>query len=122
MNNKQQFDFYVANGVLTATTPEIRIQSLINVLIEALYIPIADYKGLTKVDPQRIKHFGIDDREPINWGDLKCNEVVKLHENSFYEWKAIVDEAAPGECESLCDYIQHHLQSWGWDVLVETEW
>lgn len=122
MNNKEQFDFYVANGVLKAATPEMRIQSLINTLIEALYIPVAEYKGLTKLDPARIKHFEIDDSEPINWGDLKCNEVVKLHGDSCYEWKAVVDEASPGECDTFCEYLETHLRSWGWSVCVDTEW
>lgn len=122
MNNKEQFDFYAANGLFKETTAEMRIQSLINTLIEALYIPLEDFKSLTKVDPIRIKHFKIDDTEPINWGDLKCNEVVKLVGDSMYDYKAVVDEASPGECESLCEYLETHLGSWGWQVCVETEW
>jgi hypothetical protein len=94
MNNKEQFDFYVANGLFKETTAEMRIQSLINTLIEALYIPVEEFKGLTKLDTERIKHFEIDDREPINWGDLKCNEVVKLHEEAAMNGRQLLMKQA----------------------------
>lgn len=119
MNNKEMFDLYKRNGMLKTYTAEMRIQSLINFLIEALYIPVKQARLLSRVDTKRIKHFKIDDSEPINWGDLKCNEVIKLNDNQY---KAIVDEASPNECESLCEYLESYLKSWGWDVVVETEW
>lgn len=120
MNDRQKFDFFSAKGILKQT-PEERIETRVNMLIAALYIPEHGYDGMTKVDPHRIERFEIDDSEPINWGDLKCLEVEKSnHEEE--RWIITIDEAAPDVCDTFCDYISYYMKSYGWNVTVKTEW
>jgi hypothetical protein len=121
MNNREQFNFYKENGFIELTE-EKNIEHIVNALIKALYIPVHGFDGFDKVDEERIKHFEIDDSEPINWGDLKCCSVEKMAENSYAEYEVIIDEAAPGECQTFCDYIQKYMNGQGWSVHVETEW
>lgn len=119
MNDKQKFDFYTANGLYKETTEEKIIKMRVDLLIDALYQPIEGWNTLTRTDPDRIKKMGVDDSEPINWGDLKCCEVKKFDDGSFL---VVIDEASPGDCPSLCEYVERFMKSWGWDVRVETEW
>ena len=56
--------------------------------------------------------------EPINWGDLRAT-AARLGN----VWVVTLEEAAPGQCPALCEYIQTWLERWGWTpVIVETEW
>src|SRR5690606_12047565 len=119
MNDKQKYDFYRTKGLFKETTDERLVEIRVNMLIDALYQPIEGWKNLTRTDPDRIKKMGVDDSEPINWGDLKCCEVKKLEDGSFL---VVIDEACPRNCPSLCEYIERFMRSWGWDVHVETEW
>lgn len=119
MNDKQKFDFNNANMLYRGTTEEEIIKMRVDLLIDALYQPIEGWDRLTKTDPERIKKMGVDDSEPINWGDLKCCGVKKFDDGSFL---VFIDEAAPGHCPSLCKYVERFMKSWGWDVRVETEW
>lgn len=118
MNSKQKFDFYKKAGILKITEEE-KIASLVNLLIDACYIPELGYDNINRVDPARVKFFNIDDGEPINWGDLKCNEVKKFEDGSYL---VVIDEASPGDCTTFCEYIESYMASWGWQIRVETEW
>lgn len=91
------------------------VQQNINKLIAALYIPKGD--NFVK-DPERLKKFNVDEDEPINWGDLKCIEVLAT-ERGF---QAIVEEAAPGDCQTFCEYIEKYMGNLGWSVEIKTEW
>lgn len=121
MNSKEQYEFIKKTvGVeYYKKTEEDFVRDLVNELIGALYIPIKEYDRITKADHKRIKHFGIKDGEPINWGNLKCNEVKKFEDGSFL---VVIDEAAPKNCLTFCEYIETYMRSYGWDVRVETEW
>ena len=117
MNSKEQFEFYSKMPHYKLTAEDV-IKNLVNNLIQALYIPVKNYNRITKTDPERFKHFGIDS-EPINWGDLKCNEVRRFSDGSFM---VVIDEAAPGDCPTFCKYIEEYMRSYGWEVKCETEW
>lgn len=117
MNNKQHFEFMQKLGVMKQS-PEDRVMTLVNKLIDALYI-VKEGDGLTQADWKRIKQFKIDGKEPINWGNVGCFEVKAFADGTFL---VTIDEAAPKDCPTLCDYIQRFMKSWGWDVKVETEW
>lgn len=119
MNDRQRVGFYMENGFYNNTTIEGVIEIRVNILLRALYVPVEGHNYLTKTDTRRIQEFGIDDSEPINWGDLKCCGVERVHGGSFL---VTIEEASPGSCQSLCDYIERFMKSWGWDVTVETEW
>ena len=121
MNSKEQYEFIkkIVGVEHYKKTEEDFVQDLVNDLINALYIPIKGWNRITKADHKRIKHFGIEDGEPINWGALKCNEVKKFDDGSFL---VVIDEAAPNDCQSFCEYIETYMRSYGWDVRVETEW
>lgn len=120
MNSKERFDFYIKNGLdkVYKMTAEETVKNLVNNLIQALYIPVKE-DMISKVDNNRLEHFKIADNEPINWGDLKCNEVKKFEDGSFL---VVIDEAAPSDCETFCDYIIEYMRSYGWECKVETEW
>lgn len=113
---KERFDFLEKNGLLFDRTEKEIIRQLVNLLIDALYIPVHD-KQITKVDKRRIKMFAIED-EAINWGDLKCNDVEKFDTG---EYLVTIDEADPS-CPTFCEYIREHLESYGWNCRVQTEW
>jgi hypothetical protein len=117
MNNKEQFDFQKKNYGDNSITEEKRIKSLTNRLIESLYAPKEGEKEFVP-DWPRIEALGIDRLEPINWGDLGCYSV-ELKNNIYL---VIIDEADPDNCQTFCDYIERHLKSWGWNVVVITEW
>lgn len=121
-NNKEKFDFYVENGILKSDDDLPRIQSLVNILINALYIPVYD-EHVTKTDPVRLKKFHIAE-EPINWGDLKCNEVKRIYgeKGEIKSYEVTIDEASPEGCETFCNYIEDYMEKWGWNVKVITEW
>lgn len=116
MNSKERFKFLRKDFNKIA---EDVVQDLVNDLINALYIPVKGWDNITKVDHNRIDHFGIKDNEPINWGSLKCSEVKLFNDGSFL---VIIDEAAPNDCPSFCEYIETYMRSYGWEVRVETEW
>lgn len=119
MNSRERFEFYTKSIEHYKQTPESVVADLVNRLIEALYIPVEGYESITQVDHKRLEHFEIADDEPINWGDLKCREVEKFANGTFF---VVIDEAAPKGCETFCDYIQKYMKSYGWDCRVETEW
>lgn len=118
MNNKQQFDFYQKNGVFKHFTAEMRVEKLVSMLIDALYIPVENGSVLTQVDRTRLEHFEIDGNEPINFGNLKC-VLVEAKEGFF---KVTIDGASPNDCPSLCTYIEKYMAIYGWAVVVIAEW
>ena len=91
MNSKERFEFMKNNfpDSFKSKAEEI-IRNLVNYLIISLYIP---KKGeiMKEVDKNRLKHFKINKKEPINWGNLKCKEVQKIDNDIFF---VIVKEAA----------------------------
>lgn len=118
MNNKEHFDFLVSAKILKPEDDIERVRNLVNLLLEALFIPTKG-RRLTNADPIRIKHFKIDDKEPINWGDLGCSGVKYDHHGGY---NVLIDEASPGACPTLCEYVEKYMKSYGWDVYCETEW
>lgn len=98
-------------------TEERMIELLINRLIEALYTPHEEYQFVR--DTKRCYDLEIDD-EPINWGDLKVNQVSKKGEDNI--WDVWIDEASPDACPTFCAYIEKYMSKWGWQVSVQTEW
>lgn len=121
MNNRDRYYMHKKAGIVTLQTPQERIESLVKILLAALFIPKENCHVITVPDWNRIKQFGIDTSEPINWGDLSC--VVELISESEDTYAVIIDEAAPNACPTLCDYISRHINSYGWKVTeVKTEW
>lgn len=119
MNNRQHFEFIKNTlGDKWEVTAEDRVMSLVNILIDALYIPVDNGRTVT-IDKIRIEHFGIDFSEPINWGDLKCNEALQFSDGTFL---VTIYEASPNDCPTLCEYIEEFMASNGWIVKAETEW
>jgi len=116
MNNKEQFDFYVKNGLLKQEFDVNRVDILANKILECLYKPTVR-KGLFTLDWARIKRLKIDATEPINWGDLSA--TVEKNEGRYI---ITIEEASPGECPTLCEYVEKYLTAWGWPVIVQTEW
>lgn len=115
MNTKEQHIFNKENNPFYETTDKEIVKILVNRLIEALYIPTQ--RGFI-VDDKRLKHFGIKE-EPINWAVLRCIEVKKFADDSFL---VTIEEANPIGCETFCRYIEEMMESYGWDVKVETGW
>lgn len=98
------------------------VERLVDMLIRALYIPCISDESATRIevlDKERCAKFDISLDEPVNWGSLGCMQVKQFADGS---WLVIVDEASPGECPSLCRYITRHMNAWGYDVMVQTEW
>ncbi len=116
MNNKEQYYKWVECGIIKHQTPEQRVELLANGLLKVLYEPIEE-SGLFAPDWDKIDKLGIDTSEPVNWADLKA--TVELKHDVFI---VTLDEAAPGDCQTLRDYIAKYMTAWGWDVFVETEW
>jgi hypothetical protein len=117
MNNKEQFDFCIKIGLLNQDSDVERVKLLADRLLESLYKPCVTDYGQFMPDHQRIKKLGIDKNEPINWGDLSSSVEKK---GDCYI--VTIEEASPGDCPSLCDYIEKYLKAWGWNAEVKTEW
>lgn len=96
-----------------------QIEKYSNKLLDALFIPSKDDEGVITwfQDSARCELFGIDENEPINWGDLSAS----VSENAD-GITVCIEEAAPNECPTLCEYVRSGLESMGWTVEVETEW
>lgn len=116
MNHREKYEQQIKRGLQMHPREDI-IQTIVNGLIDSMYLPVEGYNGITKRDPERCKLFGIEE-EPMNWGDLKCYAVEAKGE----EWIVSIDEAAPNECPTFCAYIEKYMLSYGWPVQVETEW
>ena len=118
MNNKEKFDFYVGSGTLLQSQASERVQLLVNSLLDCLYKPnIGETEFI--IDKERAAYYGVDIKEPVNWGgNLSCSVDV-LDDQSYC---VIIEEASPDYCPTLCDYIKLFMKSWGWDVSVLTEW
>ena len=117
---KAKFDYYVKNKLLLENEEDIVIvKKLINRLIDNLYKPVINkkYSFVFRTDNIKLKKYLLTN-EPINWGDLHCSEVLKV-KNTY---RAIIEEAGPGDCENLCKYISKYMRGWGWNVEVKTEW
>jgi hypothetical protein len=117
MNNKEQFYHYKEAGLFPDLTEEIRVKLLTDDLLQCLYKPSLKGNILFIPDWSKIKRMGIDSSEPVNWADLKS--TVEKKEGYYL---ITIDEASPGDCQTLCDYIYKYISSWGWNVQVETEW
>ena len=111
---KIEFDRFVRLGLSKKEDSKKIIQSLVNWLITSLYVP--DKVLIKAVNKELIQKLGLD-KDPINWGDLKCFDVEVLGES----WVAYVDEAAPS-AYNLQHYLEKWLALWGWNVRVVTEW
>ena len=118
MTHKQQFDLYVANGLRKQEDDIEIVKTLVNKLIASCYKP-AKEDWMFVSDRERIKGFGIDGSEPINWGSLSCFEAKKFDDGSY---QAIIDEAQEGNCPTFCEYIRSYMEAWGWKIIVLTEW
>jgi hypothetical protein len=116
MNNKEHFDWLVKNGLLKPEQDTIRVELLANRLINSLYKPTID-KRLFIANRKFIDSQDIDCDEPINWGSLSA--TVSKKEGLYI---VTIEEANPGNCPTLCEYVAGYLTAWGWPVLVETEW
>lgn len=116
MNDKEHYDFMVKAEMYKPETDIYHVERLANKLIDALYRP-TKRRGKFVMDRVRIKREGIDDNEPINWGDLSATVTKK---EGLYIVN--IEEAAPGSCTTLCEYIERYLQEWGWPAVAETEW
>jgi len=90
------------------------IQSLVNWLIDILYVP--DEELVRVANRRLVKELGLDG-DAINWGDLKCY-LVERRDGGFV---AYVEEADPS-ARSLQRYLEGWLKKWGWNVVVITEW
>lgn len=103
------------------TTPEKMIEEQVDMLLASLFIPVINDEGKLRAhrDPDRCEHFEVSEDESINWGDLKCVEVKAFADGSY---RVVIDEAAPDECPSLCEYIRKHIEAFGWKIECETEW
>lgn len=116
MNSREQYEFYCKTGLLKPDDDIVVIKNLVNLLIKALYIPVKNI--VEQVDPLRIKKFKIED-EPINWGSLSCTEVTKFTDGTY---RVVIEEAAPDDCITFCNYIERYMRSYGWPCEVKTEW
>lgn len=112
MTNKEHYDLLVKSGAKMPSESEY-VATLASGLLDALFIPSIPSP---KRDPARCEVFGVEN-EPINWGALRatCEET----ESGLL---VTIEEAAPNQCPTLCDYVQRFLAAWGWEVEVETEW
>jgi hypothetical protein len=116
MNSKERFDFYKSKGLERREAEDVII-GLVNRLIESLYIPTGENLQWV-IDPDRLRLFKIE-QEPVNWGDIKCYEVLELKNGNFI---VKLDEASPGACPTFCAYIETYMKKWGWNVECQTEW
>ncbi len=116
MNHKEQFEQHVLWKIQSKENDIIVVERLVNRLIESLYKPHEKYQFVR--DAERCEKFSVEE-EPINWGDLKCNEVKRFDDGSYL---VVIDEASPKDCQTFCEYIENFMKEWGWSVRVETEW
>ena len=118
MNGPERLSHLKLCGI--ETTAEELIDKEVDRLLAALYIPTVTEDGglIYQRDPVRCELFGIEE-EPINWGDLKCSQVDAFADGRY---RIIIEEASPGGCPSLCEYVSHHLRINGWVCGVSTEW
>jgi len=118
MNGPERLSHLKLCGI--ETTAEELIDKEVDRLLAALYIPTVTEDGglIYQRDPVRCELFGIEE-EPINWGDLKCSQVDAFADGRY---RIIIEEASPGGCPSLCEYVSHHLRINGWVCEVSTEW
>jgi hypothetical protein len=114
---KKRFDFLKSNNITDLVEQDVVIQN-VNKLLDALFIPI-DEENQTLVDKNRLANFKIDYNESVNWGALNCIDAKKYEDGIFL---VTIEEAAPNECPTLCQYIQTYMQSWGWNCEIKTEW
>jgi len=112
---KERFDYLVNAGVYNREDDIVILTDITNGLLEALYKPTLT--GI-RIDTGRIRKFKIDRTEPVNWGGGLYATVDKEADG----YLITVEEAAPDECDTLCDYVEKYLTAWGWPVKVVTEW
>jgi hypothetical protein len=118
MNNRERYELTKDFLPSFRKTEKEHLTDLVNILIKGLYIPVEGHTSVTRRDPIRCEAFGICE-EPINWGDLWCSEVKKFEDGTFL---VTIEEAMPANCQTLCDYIERFMRSYGWEVRVQTEW
>ena len=130
MTTQEEDNSNVVKDFLGPKVTHTAIHYLVNMLIEALYIPVETDK-VSVVDPSRLEHFKIEG-EAINWGDLKCTQIVgmvhlddEMSESgelkiNFYQ--LTIEEASPDTCPTFCNYIERHMKAYGWNVQVRTQW
>jgi uncharacterized protein YlaN (UPF0358 family) len=118
MNNKQRFDFYVQNGMVSADSDLERVRLLVNALLDNLYKPnIGDSEFV--LDTQRAEYYGVDVSEPVNWGGMVSCSV----DRDGLGYLVAIEEASPDNCPTLCAYVTLFMNAWGWDdITVVTEW
>lgn len=113
---KRQFEVLKDAGVRIDACEVV--SDIVNRLLDSLFI-FNVYGGIFQRDPLRCKQYNIEE-EPINWGDLKCCEVI--HPSGNDPFIVLIEECAPNECPTLCAFIQEGLRSMGWDATIKTEW
>lgn len=113
MNNYQHFQFLKKSGFFSQTEEE-HLRLMVNDLLQCLYKP--KNRGFVP-DWGKIKRYGINHEEPVNWADLSSS--IEKKGDCFI---VTIEEASPGDCSTLCEYIDKWLTVWGWCVEVETEW
>ena len=96
-------------------SPEEHLEKHVNQLIRYLYVP-HDSLGWV-ANRELIDGLGFGN-EPINYGDLKCVDVLERVDGTF---EVTIDEADP-ECPKFCEWVRGWLEKWGWSVEVRTEW
>lgn len=116
-NDRDLFEFWKKTLGSKVESKEDHLTNLINKnLLQVLYYPVTE-PTKTKVDHSRLEYFEIDPDEPINWGDLSVS-WVDVEGNTI-----CIEEAAPDQCPSLCEYIAKYLDAWGWgEFEIITEW
>lgn len=113
-NDKDWFDFHKKIGAIGISHAE-RVEYLTDQLLQCLFSPSNKSKFVPDFD--KIVSLGIDKGEPINWGDI--SSTVETKGDVFI---ITLQEALPGCCPTLCEYIKSYMTAWGWDVEVKTEW
>jgi len=112
---KERFDQFVELGFKKSEDDILTLTIAANSLLDALYRPTIEG---TLIDNSRLKRYKIDKSEPVNWGGGLYATVDKEADG----YLITVEEAAPDECDTLCDYVEKYLTAWGWPVKVVTEW
>lgn len=118
MQTKKNHDFIIR--IMPDRKDEIvgMVRGYVDELIAALFYPVKG-DSFNRVDDERCKLLGVSRNEPINWGDIRCSEAKEFADGSFM---VTLEEASPGACPTLCEYIRSYMESYGWTVQVQTEW
>ena len=104
----------MSNVIDDFPSEEATIKDTVDALLTTLFVPT---KNGYQVDKNRVEEGGFA-HESINWGDIGCSDVERMEGGTYI---VTVEEADPG-CAEFAGWIGDWLRTWGWDVLVNTEW